>query len=78
MATPVDSAPPSLEVQIGDFLRREQPYTYCDACLAFTLRLDVDAVREAAISIAKTFDGYERLDAKCDQCDRMVTVTSVA
>jgi hypothetical protein len=69
---------PSLEVQIADFLRVEQPYTYCDACLAFVLRLDVEAVRQAAISIARGFAGYARLDGECDQCDRMAAVTSAA
>jgi hypothetical protein len=73
-----DADTPSLEVQIVEFLRHEQPYSYCDACLAFTLRLDVNAIREAAISIAKSFDGYKRLDALCDQCDRIVTVTCAA
>ena len=66
---------PSLEVDIANFLRMEQPYTYCDACLAFVLRLDAVAVRQAATSIATDSEVFERVDAECDQCDRFGLMT---
>jgi hypothetical protein len=69
-----DRSPASIEATLADFLRNEVPYAYCDACLAFTLHLDLDPVRIAAEAMAAS-GVSERLDAECSQCDRFAVVT---
>jgi hypothetical protein len=65
----------SFEGNIAHFLRLESGATYCDACLAFVLRLDVLEVERAAVAIAGDHDSFERGTGDCDQCDRFGLVT---
>lgn len=65
----------TFEGNIAHFLRLESGATYCDACLAFVLRLDVQAVERAAILIAGDTDAFSRGAGDCDQCDRFGPIT---
>jgi hypothetical protein len=68
---------PPIESGIAGFLRAEHPYSYCDGCLAFTLHLDIEAVRRAATSLARAGEPFERVERDCDDCERFGMVTGV-
>jgi hypothetical protein len=65
----------TFEENIARFLRLEEPATYCDSCLAFTLHLDLEAVRRAVTTIAAASGAFDRFGAECSQCDRFALVT---
>jgi signal transduction histidine kinase len=61
---------------IQQLLRDTPGHPLCDACLASALPEDVTTVQTIAAALARTSDLYERRDAACAGCGRLMTTTA--
>lgn len=65
-----------LERGIADFLRREHPAAYCDGCLALAVGVDITSAQRVAAALAgPDAEWFERGEAECEQCARVLPVT---
>ena len=67
---------PSLAAQIRREIQAHHPYAACDDCLASSLLVPVDEIRQAALVVAKE-EGFERRVRACYTCSRTIELTAL-
>jgi len=75
---PTTAADPDRErlaAQIRRHVIADQPFAYCDGCLALRFGVSLDEARYAAVAVARA-DGFMRKTRACYGCGRTREITS--